>query len=138
MEELFEIIDKSGKVIGKEKRSIVHKTGLLHRTSDVFVLDKDGKIFIQQRSFKKLIGPGLWDMSAAEHLKPGESFEQAAIRGVKEELGVKAIDLKKIGEREQRAKFKDLTDNENVEVFKCFFKAVISYVSSNIFTLRPI
>ena len=41
MEELFEIIDKSGKVIGKEKRSIVHKTGLLHRTSDVFVLEAE-------------------------------------------------------------------------------------------------
>ncbi len=125
MEEIFEIIDETGKVIGTEKRSIVHQKGLLHRASDVFVLDKDGNIFIQQRSFKKLIGPGLWDMSAAEHLKPGESFEQAAIRGVEEELGVKAVDMQKIGERKQRAKFGDLTDNENVQVFKCFFKGKI-------------
>ena len=78
-----------------------------------------------QRSFKKLIGPGLWDMSTAEHLKPGESFEQAAIRGVEEELGVKTVSLEKIGEREQRAKFGELTDNENVHVFKCFFKGKI-------------
>jgi len=124
-EEIFEVIDESGKVIGKEKRSVVHETGLLHRASDIFVLDESGRIFIQQRSFKKLIGPGLWDMSAAEHLKPGETYEQAAVRGVKEELGVNPIKLEKIGERDQRGSFGKLQDNENVHVFKCFFGGTI-------------
>jgi len=125
-DEIFEIIDEKGNVIAQEKRSIVHEKGLLHRASDIFVLDKKDRIFIQQRSFKKLIGPGLWDMSAAEHLKPGENFEQAAIRGVKEELGVKSTSLKKIGERKQRAKFGNLLDNENVQVFKCYFEGEIT------------
>lgn len=124
-EEILEIIDDLGKIAGRETRKIVHEKGLLHKSSDVFVLDKKGRIFIQQRSFKKLIGPGLWDMSVAEHLKPGENFEQAAIRGVEEELGVKAVDLKKIGEREQQAKFGELIDNENVHVFKCRFEGKI-------------
>ncbi len=125
MEELFEIIDESGKVIGTEKRSIVHKKGLLHKEVDVFVLDKDGKIFVQQRSFQKDIGPGLWDVSAAEHLKPGENFEQAAVRGVKEELGIKTIGLQKIGEITFCCKFGDMIENEMKQVFQCRFKGKI-------------
>ncbi len=125
-EELFEVIDESGKVLRTEKRSVVHEKGLLHKASDVFVLDKGGKIFVQQRSFKKRIGPGLWDMSAAEHLKPGETYEEAAIRGVKEELGVKAVDIEKIGSRVQKAKFGNLEDNELVQVFKCKCEGKIS------------
>jgi len=123
--ELFEIVDESDKVIGTEKRSVVHEKGLLHRTSDVFVLDDKSRIFIQQRSFKKLIGPGLWDVSAAEHLKPGETYEETAARGVKEELGVKPISIEKIGEREQRYKFEKLYDNGKVQVFQCGFEGKI-------------
>lgn len=123
--EVFEIVDKNDNVIGTEKRSIVHQKGLLHRASDVFVLDGKGRIFIQRRSFEKLIGPGLWDVSAAEHLKPGENYKEAAVRGVKEELGVKALDIEKIGEREQRYDFGELQDNEKVQAFKCTFKGKI-------------
>jgi isopentenyl-diphosphate delta-isomerase type 1 len=123
--EIFEIVDEDDKVIGTEKRSVVHEKGLLHRAVDVFVFDKEGRIFIQQRSFKKLIGPGLWDVSTAEHLKPGETYEEAAVRGVKEELGVRAVGLRKIGEREQRSNYGELRDNEKKEVFRCGFRGRI-------------
>lgn len=124
-EELFEVIDASGKVVGTERRSIVHEKGLLHRASDVFVFDKKGRIFIQQRSFKKDIGPGLWDLSTTEHLKQCETFEAAAVRGVREELGVKAVNLEKLGETELHLKYSDAVDNEKKEVFKCGFKGRI-------------
>ena len=38
----------------------------------------------------KKIGPGLWDISVAEHLNPGETFDSAALRGLQEELGIHA------------------------------------------------
>jgi 16S rRNA (adenine1518-N6/adenine1519-N6)-dimethyltransferase len=57
-EEIFEVVDKSGKVIGKEKRAIVHRRGLLHKSIHAFVLDKQGRVFIQQRSFDRFIAPG--------------------------------------------------------------------------------
>ncbi|PNH03831.1 Isopentenyl-diphosphate Delta-isomerase 2, partial [Tetrabaena socialis] len=34
------------------------------------------------------VAPGQWDLSAAEHLAPGESFRDGALRGLAEELGV--------------------------------------------------
>jgi isopentenyldiphosphate isomerase len=36
----------------------------------------------------KDICPNLWDLSCAEHLKPGESYHDAAVRGLSEELGI--------------------------------------------------
>ena len=35
--------------------------------------------------------------SAAEHLRPGESFEEGALRGLREELGVADAVLKRSG-----------------------------------------
>ena len=125
MEELFEIIDESGKVIGKEKRSVVHRTGLLHKCIYALVLDKNRKIFIQQRSFKKLIAPGIWDFSVAEHLKPGENFEEAAVRGIKEELGVDPVELKEFGDTKSHLEADEIKDNEKVKVFKCDFEGKI-------------
>jgi hypothetical protein len=37
---------------------------------------------------RKRIGPNLWDISLAEHLSVGETFKEAALRGLKEELGI--------------------------------------------------
>jgi hypothetical protein len=43
---------------------------------------------------RKQIGPGLWDLSLAEHNEPGESYHDAAVRGLRQELGVRAPALK--------------------------------------------
>ncbi|MFA4855550.1 MAG: NUDIX domain-containing protein [archaeon] len=124
-EELFEVIDASGKVVGLEKRSIVHSTGLLHKGIHGFVLDSKGRIFIQRRALGKRISPRKWDASVAEHLHPGESFEEAFKRGCLEELGLKAIEVEKIGGRRPRFKEGDIDDNEVVELFKSGFEGRI-------------
>ena len=40
------------------------------------------------RSDGKKVCPGLWDVSVAEHCQPGETYEDAALRGMEEELGL--------------------------------------------------
>ncbi len=121
-EELFDVIDEKGNVIGRERRSVVHKKGLWHKAVEVFVLDERGRIFIQRRSFHKQVCPGLWDLSTAEHLKPGETFIEAAARGVAEELGAETVRLQKIGEAGAHFKQGNIIDNEKKEVYKCGFK----------------
>jgi isopentenyldiphosphate isomerase len=44
--------------------------------------------------FRKRIGAGLWDLSLAEHLSPGESYRSAALRGLGEELGISGHEIK--------------------------------------------
>ncbi len=87
--EKVDVVDQTGKVIGKATRSKVYKEGLLHPAVNIVVVNKKGQIFIQRRSSKKIL-PFYWDISASEHVKSGETNRSAAIRGLKEELSITA------------------------------------------------
>ena len=97
VEELFEVFDESGKPCGTAPRSVVHAQGLWHRAANVFLFCADGRLLIQQRQRTKDVCPGLWDLSVAEHLRPGETYLAGALRGLREELGVAAADAVPIG-----------------------------------------
>lgn len=93
-EEWFDVVDNRDEVIGREKRSVVHKKGLLHRAVHILVWDPNGRIFLQKRSMRKDEFPGLWDTSSAGHLDAGETYDQSAVRELEEELGMKGASLK--------------------------------------------
>jgi isopentenyl-diphosphate delta-isomerase len=76
----------------------VHREGLWHKSAQVFLFDSAGRLYLQRRAADKDVCGGLWDQSAAEHLKPGESHLEAAHRGLLEELGVEGVDLAPLGE----------------------------------------
>jgi isopentenyldiphosphate isomerase len=97
MDETFEIFDEAGNSLGTAPRSRVHREGLWHRASNVFLFFPDGTLLIQRRQLTKDVWPGGWDVSAAEHLQPGESFEEGAHRGLREELGVVGTELRRLG-----------------------------------------
>ena len=98
LEERLEIFDEDGNPRGLGPRSRAHREGLWHRAANVFLFRPDGELLIQRRQSTKDVWPGAWDVSAAEHLHPGETFEQGAIRGLKEELGVTGVALEPIGD----------------------------------------
>lgn len=93
MDEVFEVFNEKNQLVGTAPRSEVHKKGLIHRGANVFLMNSEGRIFLHKRSENKDTLPGHWGMSMGEHLKPGETFEQAAVRGLKEELGVMKVKL---------------------------------------------
>ncbi len=88
-EELFEIVDDEGSVIGVAPRSKCHgDPSLAHRSVHVFVRNREGDVYLQKRSHTKDIQPGKWDSSVGGHLAPGETYEQAAKRELAEDLDV--------------------------------------------------
>lgn len=93
MSEYFETFSEDGEPNGLVERSEVHRLGLWHRASNVFLFRTDGKLVVQRRHDSKDVCPGAWDLSVAEHLVPGESFEDGAIRGLREELGISGVIL---------------------------------------------
>lgn len=100
MDELIDVLTKDGFPTGEaQPKSIIHQKGLYHNTAHVWFYTKKGEILLAQRSFKKAICPGLWDVSVAGHVDANESLESAAIRETKEELGIEisANQLHKIG-----------------------------------------
>ncbi len=88
--EIFDVVDEHDRVIGVETRANVHAKNLFHRAVHIFVFLKNGEILLQQRSLKKDTAPGLFSTSCAGHVDSGENYENAALRELREELGISA------------------------------------------------
>lgn len=87
-EEWFDVVNERDEVIGRELRRDVHARGLWHRAVHVLVFDAAGRVFLQKRSMAKDLSPGLWDSSCSGHLDSGEDYDVAAVRELREEIGV--------------------------------------------------
>ena len=83
--ECFALRREDGSLTGEIKpRALVHRDGDLHGASHVFLARLRGErveLLLQKRSAQKDSFPGLYDISAAGHLDPGEDFAAAA-RGI--------------------------------------------------------
>ncbi|KYH42086.1 MAG: NUDIX hydrolase [Candidatus Bathyarchaeota archaeon B26-2] len=95
MTEYFYVVDEKDRVIGKATREECHSSNrLIHRSVYVFLLDSEGRLFLQKRSSKKDLYPGYYTGSATGHVDYGETYEEAARRELKEELGIEEVQLK--------------------------------------------
>ena len=93
-DELFDIVDELGRVIGQAPRSRCHgDPALIHQAVHVLVFDRQGRLFLQKRSSRKDIQPGKWDTSVGGHLQQGEKPLEGAQRELAEELGRKLLRL---------------------------------------------
>jgi 16S rRNA (adenine1518-N6/adenine1519-N6)-dimethyltransferase len=88
-DEIFDVVDAQDRVIGRERRGEIHRRGLLHRAAHIFWLRPDGQLCLQRRSFAKDNCPGQLSSSCAGHVDAGETYLQAAVRELGEELGVR-------------------------------------------------
>ena len=87
-DELLPIIDDHGDVIGREKRSVIHRKGLMHLSVHAMIFNGSGELLIQKRSERKDSWPGYWDLSVGGHMAPGETPEQSLARETEEEIGI--------------------------------------------------
>jgi isopentenyl-diphosphate delta-isomerase type 1 len=115
-EEIFDVVNERDEVIGRKPRSEVHRLGLLHRAVHVLVFNSRGEVFLQKRSMKKDRQPGVWDSSTSGHVDSGENYDAAAVRELREEIGLSVSQppkrLFKIDACEE-------TDREFVWVYRC-------------------
>lgn len=88
-EEIFDIVNARDEVIGRAPRPEVHARGLWHRAVHILVFDPAGRVFLQKRSMRKDMSPGLWDSSCSGHVDSGEGYDAAAVRELGEEIGLK-------------------------------------------------
>lgn len=88
-QEILILVDDNDNQIGTDTRENCHSgKGKRHRAYTAFIFH-DGKMLLQQRSSKKLLWPGAWDVSFTSHVYPGETYQQAAARRALQELGAK-------------------------------------------------
>jgi isopentenyl-diphosphate delta-isomerase type 1 len=94
--EWLDVVDEENCVTGRETRHTVHQRGLWHRGVHVFLFTSDGRLLVQRRSQAQDTYPGALDCSVSEHLRAGESYRAAAVRGLREELGLEALRLRRL------------------------------------------
>jgi isopentenyl-diphosphate delta-isomerase len=94
MDELLDIVSDDDVVMDQQMRSTVHQLGLLHRGVHVFLFTSDGKMLVQKRSADRAAEPSALDCSISEHVKAGESYRDAAVRGLREEMGLWDVSMK--------------------------------------------
>ncbi len=95
MDEILDIVNEKGEIIGKAHRSEIHGNNkLLHRVVHVLVLNRKGDILLQKRSMNKDVAPGRWDTSVGGHVNEGESIQEALERETMEELGIKPEEVR--------------------------------------------
>ena len=100
MDEWVDIVDAYGKPTGKTVlKSDAHREGYLHPTVHIWCYSKDGRILLQKRGIFKSTFPLMWDVSVAGHIGAGEDPLTAAVREIKEEIGIEIepTQLRKIG-----------------------------------------
>lgn len=94
-QEILDLVDENDQPIGTIRRDEVPalisgaKTGMV-RSSSVFIMNDAGKLWIPKRTAHKKIAPNGFDFSVGEHVVAGETYIQAAVRGLKEELRIEA------------------------------------------------
>lgn len=82
------LVDSCDHAVGSSDKMTVHAQGLLHRAFSIFLVDRQGRILLQQRSFTKYHSGGLWANTCCGHPRPGEETAEAALRRLQEELGM--------------------------------------------------
>ncbi len=111
------LVNEQDEVTGSMEKMEAHEKALLHRAFSIFLFNKNGQMLLQKRAATKYHSPSLWTNACCSHPAPGETTEQAALRRLKEELGITA-QLTKAFHFTYKAAFDNgLTEHEFDHVF---------------------
>ncbi len=87
--EFLDVLDENGDLTGeKMDRKKIHDLGIWHKCVHIWIINPKGELLIQKRASHLDNFGGLWDISAAGHVEAGETREEAALKELREELGV--------------------------------------------------
>ena len=90
-DELIDVVDEQDRVVGRARRSEAYARRLRHRASFVLVRNGAGDIFVHRRTDTKRVFPGAHDMWVGGVLAAGETYDDAAWREAREELGAPGL-----------------------------------------------
>ena len=112
-DEFLNLIDEHSRLTRTSKPT-VHIWLIKRRDMGIYVL-------LQKRSPEKDVNPDRYDVSAAGHVSQGGEFRHAAVRELKEELGIEITGekLELIGLINSVTKYGEINDNELSAIYLC-------------------
>ena len=96
-DELVDVCDEDGRVVGTATRAEMRAGRLWHRTVFIAVVTSDDHVWVHRRADWKDVWPGQWDVCFGGVLAAGEDFEAGAHRELAEEAGISVAALEPIG-----------------------------------------
>ena len=94
--EEIDVVDEQDRVVGRARRSEMRERGLRHRATYILVFNSQSQIFVHLRTAEKDVYPSYYDVAIGGVVLSGETYDEAARRELKEEIGVSAADLRAI------------------------------------------
>ena len=88
-QEIVMVVDDENRPVAELPRHRVRSENLPHRTTYIFVFDRQGRVLVQLRTTIKDMYPGYYDLAAGGVVAAGESYEENAVREAEEELGIR-------------------------------------------------
>ncbi len=134
MNSKINLIDDKNNEVGVEEIKKAHQhPAKFHRAVSVWIFNDDNQVLLQQRSQFKIVCPKEWGNGICGNLRVGENFKECAKRRLKEELGIKDIEIRPIYEFKYRAYCNDLYgENELDKVFRGQYLGDVKYESSEV------
>jgi isopentenyldiphosphate isomerase len=86
--EFVDEVDQNDTVLRVVTRAQMRAGRLMHRAVFIAVVSTAGQLLIHRRSESKDLWPGWWDIAVGGVVGAGESYDAAAIREVREEIGL--------------------------------------------------
>jgi len=119
MEEEVVLVDRQDRPVGTMEKLAAHREGRLHRALSVVLRSADGrKLLLQRRAACKYHSGGAWTNTCCSHPRPGEDPAEAAVRRLREEMGIELDHLDPLFTTVYRAAVGEgLTEHEFVHVF---------------------
>lgn len=89
LDEIYDVVNENDVVVGQATRKQVHSDpSLIHRAAGGYIFNRKKQILMQKRSKTKDMYPSRWAFSVGGHVDSGDTYEKAALRELKEELGI--------------------------------------------------
>lgn len=89
------IVNEKDEIIWYKYRKDI-KSEDIYRVSALVIRNSKQEFLLAQRSFNKKNDPWVWSLSVAWTIEKGETYDENIIHEIKEEIGIKNINLEKI------------------------------------------
>jgi isopentenyldiphosphate isomerase len=96
-DDLVEIVDEDGEVVGTATRAQMRAENLRHRAVGVLVRTSSGEVVVHRRAEWKDVWPGYWDLAFGGVLEAGEDWVDGARRELAEEAGIEVAEMTEVG-----------------------------------------
>lgn len=92
--EIVGVFNEKDEYVKSASRKEIREHNLIHRATNIFVINKEGKILVQTRSMTKEYCPGYLDLVIGGVVGDKEDVELSAKREVGEEIGIEIEKIK--------------------------------------------